>query len=187
VAVFAVVGVLAIAGGAAAQPASSGRERPADQAEGREAAPRDEPGSRRAPAEVAKLFDAYALVQAQEDLGLDEAQYAQFVGRYRSLLETRRRHALARVRLVQELNRLTRGARAPSDDVLRGRLKALEDHDAQAAQSVAAALAQVDDGLTLKQRARLRVLEAELERKKFELMGRARESARPGSRRVPPA
>jgi hypothetical protein len=186
-AVLAAGGVLAMAGVAAAQPAASGGDRPASQVEGREAAPREEPGSRRAPAEVARLFDAYALVQAQDDLGLDEAQYAQFVGRYRSLLETRRRHALARLRLVQELNRLTRGARAPSDEVLRGRLKALDDHDAKAAHSVATALAQVDDGLTLKQRARLRVLEAELERKKFELMGRARESARPGSRRTPPA
>jgi len=142
---------------------------------------------RRVPADLARLFDAYALVEAQEALGLDEAQYAQFVGRYRALLETRRQHNVARLRLVQELNRLTRGTRVPTDEVLGARLKALDDHDLQAAQANASARAQVEDILSLRQRARFRVFETELERKKFELMGRARDAARPGGRRGPPA
>jgi uncharacterized protein YciI len=165
---------------AVSRPPERMQEKPARSAE---AGAAREP--RRMPADVARLFDAYALVEAQDALDLNEAQYAKFVGRYRTLLETRRRHTLARLRLVQELKRLTRAGATPADEVVRARLKALDDHDAQAAEATAAARAQVEEVLSLKQRARFRVFETELERKKLELMGRARDAARPGGRRGP--
>ena len=37
------------------------------------------------PAELARLFDAYTVMQAQEALGLDEARFGPFVTRLRAL------------------------------------------------------------------------------------------------------
>jgi hypothetical protein len=148
-----------------------------------EAAAPPPPGPRnqgRRAGEVARLFDAYALMQAQETLGLDEAQYAKFVGRFRLLLDARRTHQANRARIVQDLARLTRGEAAPNDEALRERLKALDEADAQGRTDVAAATTGVDEVLTLAQRAKFRVLEEQIERRKWELMARARQGNRPG-------
>ena len=50
------------------------------------------------PAEVQRLFDAYALVQAQEALALTDEQYGRFVTAMKTLQETRRRHQQERAR-----------------------------------------------------------------------------------------
>jgi hypothetical protein len=124
-------------------------------------------------AEVLRLFDAFAVVQAQEALGLDNARYGTFVSAYKSLLETRRRQREQRIRLVNELGRLAQ-AGSPDEGVLRDRLKALQDHDARAASEAAQALEGVDQALTVEQRARFRVFEERMEQRKLELLARAR-------------
>jgi hypothetical protein len=129
------------------------------------------------PAEFAELVDAYAVVQAQKILELDEAQYGSFVTRFRALQAVRRKHAGERLRAIQELNRLTR--RGATDEALRERLAALDALDAAAAAEVGKAVAAVDAGLTLAQRARFRVFEDLMERRKFDLLARARSRARP--------
>lgn len=130
------------------------------------------------PGEVGRLFDAYALMQAQDTLGLDDAQYERFVGRFKALLETRRRHAMARTRMVRELAQLSR-ADSPSEDALRARLKSLDEEIERGRVEVARAQLGVDEVLTVVQRARFRVLEEQLERRRWELMSRARQQARP--------
>ena len=57
--------------------------------------------------EIQRLYDAYALVQAQEALQLSDDQYVRFVARLKTLQETRRRHQQARNQIVQDLRRLT--------------------------------------------------------------------------------
>jgi len=146
-----------------------------------EAAPPAQPRNQaRRAGEVARLFDAYALMQAQETLGLDDAQYSRFVGRFRALAEARRRHQQERARIVQDLARLTRGDGPFNEDGLRERMKALDEADARARTEIAAALGGVDELLTVPQRARFRVLEEQLERRKWELMARARQGGRAG-------
>ena len=54
-----------------------------------------------------RLFDAYVLMQAQERLGISDAQYPQFVQRLKALLDARRRTVVARTALIQELARGT--------------------------------------------------------------------------------
>lgn len=159
--------VLAVQGRAAAQPGPP------------------EDADRMTPAEVVRLFDAYAVVQAQEALGLDTDRYATFVAQYRALLEARRRHQEARLRILAELARLTRAPRRqPSENVLRERLKALDEQEAQGSASIRAALDQVEQGLSVAERARFRVFEEQMERRKLRLLGRARQ---PGPlRRGPP-
>ena len=58
------------------------------------------------PAEIQRMFDAYALVQAQDQLKLGDEQYSRFLSRFKSLQEIRRRAQAERGRLVQELRRL---------------------------------------------------------------------------------
>jgi Spy/CpxP family protein refolding chaperone len=163
-------GVIALALSASA----SAQERPAPPATPGRPAGDDAPLD---PGEVGRLFDAYALMQAQDTLGLDEAQYERFVGRFKALLETRRRHAIARVRIVRELGQLSR-AEPPDDEALRAKLKALDEEVERGRVEATQAQAGVDEVLTLVQRARFRLLEEQLERRRWELMSRARQQVR---------
>ena len=67
-------------------------------------------------AELQRLFDAYMVMQAQDALQLDDAQFGQFLPKLKALQDTRRRNEQARNRLVAELGRLT----APSAAGRRG-------------------------------------------------------------------
>ena len=57
--------------------------------------PNRDPGEL-SPAEVVGMLDAYALVQAQNALQLNDSQYGSFVGRLKTLQETRRKNQRAR-------------------------------------------------------------------------------------------
>lgn len=130
------------------------------------------------PAEVITMLDAYALVQAENALQLQDAQYGEFVARLKRLQETRRRNHLARNRMVQELRRLTGPqAKTIDDKMLRERLEALKKHDAQAAIELARAYDTLDEVLDLRQQARFRAFEENLERRKIDLLMRARRGA----------
>jgi hypothetical protein len=143
------------------------------------------------PAQVARLLDAYVLVQAQESLQLSDAQYGQFVSRMKTLQEVRRRNQQARHRILQDLGRLAGQASqpaAPDEGALRERLKALADHDERAAAELRQAYEALDGVLDLRQRARFRVFEERMERQKLELLMKARQANRPqrqNHRRVP--
>ncbi len=124
------------------------------------------------PAELGRLFDAYTVMQAQEALGLDEAHFAPFVTRLRALQELRRRHVRERARVMRELRRLlqTSGTEAALKEQL-GALSKLEltiHVDEEKARDL------VDDVLDVRQRARFRLLEQQLELRKLELVNRAR-------------
>lgn len=128
-----------------------------------------------APREVQRLLDAYALVQAQEFLSLTDAQYAQFLTRLKALQETRRRNERVRLELLQQLLKMT-NARAGDlrEADLRDRLKALQDLDARSAGELQKAYESIDQVLDLRQQARFRVFEEQMERRKLELLMRAR-------------
>jgi hypothetical protein len=128
------------------------------------------------PGEVNRLFDAYVVMQAQEQLGLDDAHFGPFVTRLRALQEVRRRHVRDRAAAVQELRRLLQGP--GNEPLLRERLDALARLDAAAQADSAKAMAAVDELLDVRQRARYRVLEQQLEIRKLELVGRARQRLR---------
>ena len=81
------------------------------------------------PREVQRLFDAYVLMQAQERLGISDAQYPQFVQRLKALLDARRRTVVARTALIQELARGTSeqaGGLALDEAGIKERLERLE-------------------------------------------------------------
>ena len=145
-------------------------------AQGRQLAPPDqEPGI--TPAEVQRMFDAYALVQAQDQLKLPDDRFSQFLSRFKALQDARRRAQMERGRLIQELVRLSRldgGDEAP----MRDRLRDFKDLEARSAGEIKSAYDAVDQVLDVRQQARFRVFEEQMERRKIELVVRARQNNR---------
>jgi hypothetical protein len=135
------------------------------------------------PAELAAMLDAYAIVQAQTALQLNDAQYGPFVTRLKRLQETRRRNGQVRNRLLQQLRGLVAPGAAPDETAIRDRLKALRDHDEQTAAAVRRDSEALDEVLDVRQQALFRLLEERLERQKLDLLMRARDrAARPAGK-----
>ena len=131
------------------------------------------------PGEVVAMLDAYAVVQAQEALQLNDGQYAPFVARLKKLQETRRKNQQAHNQIVQELRRLA-GPQAPppfDETAIRDRLKALRDLDDRSALELRKAYDGVDEVLDVRQQARFRMFEEMIERRKLDLLMRARQRA----------
>jgi hypothetical protein len=125
------------------------------------------------PGEVQRLFDAYTVMQAQQVLGLSDEKFGAFLPRLRGLQQTRRKHDQARQQLVGRLGRLANVE--PADETqLSEALKALADLDDQHAAGLRQAYAALDETLTIRQRARFRLFEQQMERRKLELIMRAR-------------
>ncbi len=133
------------------------------------------PAQRIEVAELQRLFDAYLVMQAQDALQLDDVQFGQFLPKLKQLQETRRRNEQARQRIVAELSRLTARPAAPGGEAaLKERLQALQDLDGRAAAETRRAYDALDQQLDVWRQARLRVFEQSMERRKFQLMLRAR-------------
>jgi len=164
--ILRVVGCTVLAGAMAASAASAqeaGRQGRAGRAQGGVT-----------PAEIQRLFEAYETMQAQDVLHLSDAQYPTFLPRMKALQEARRRGTADRARIVANLNRLS-GPDAPGDDSqIRAELKALDDADARTHDEVRQAMDALNQVLDLRQQARFRVFEEQMERRKVELLMRAR-------------
>lgn len=132
------------------------------------------------PAELQRLFDAYVLMQAQDTLRLTDAQYPRFLSRLKALQDVRRRAQIDRARIIQELRRLVQRAdgEAGTADAITDQLKALRESETRAVAEAAQAVDSLDEVLEPAQRARLRIFEEQMERRKLELLMRARQGAR---------
>jgi hypothetical protein len=128
------------------------------------------------PAEIQRLFDAYVVMQAQQDLQLTDDQFPRFLARVKTLQEARRRGQMQRNRMLQELRRLSQAG--GQDDALRTQLKALSDLEVRVGTEVRQALDGVDQVLDLRQQARFRLFEEQMERRKVDLLMRARQANR---------
>jgi hypothetical protein len=145
---------------------------------GRRAAP--EPAARGSVAEVEQLFDRYVLGQARGALQLSADEMRLFGPRLQRLQTLRRRAARQRQQLLAEINTLTRGGAPVDEAVLAARLEALEASAREARQQIEEARRLVEGSLTIEQRARFRVFEQRMERRKLELIAEARQRARSG-------
>ena len=132
-----------------------------------------------APAEVVAMLDAYAVVQAQDALRLTDAQYSTFVTRLKKLQEMRRKNQRARNQIIQDLRRLAGpGVNPPVDEnAIRAGLKGLRDLDDRSASELRRAYDSIDEVLDLPQQARFRIFEETIERRKLDLLMRARQGA----------
>jgi hypothetical protein len=140
------------------------------------AAGQDPPGI--TPAEVQQMFDAAALVEAQQRLTITDDQFPQFLRRFKMLQDIRRQALMERTRHVNQLQRLLNANGALDEAAVNEHLKALRDLDARVAADVARAYDAIDQVLTVKQRAQFRVFEEQMERRKIDLVTRARQANR---------
>lgn len=146
------------------------------------------PGADRLPiAELQRLFDAYFVLQAQDALQVDDGQFAQFLPRIKFLQDTRRRNEQMRHQAVADLARLIAPGQSVDEAPLREKLRALQDLDGRSAVELRRAYEALDQILDARQQARFRVFEQNMERRKFDLMLRARraDAARGGAGRQP--
>ncbi len=127
------------------------------------------------PGEVQGLFDAYVLVQVQDSIGLGEPEYTRLLPRLRFLQQVRRRTLQERLRMINELRKLTdpKLPQPTEDAILKERLGAFQEFESRSAADLRRAYDGVDEVLTPFQRARFRVFEENVERRKLQLLLRA--------------
>lgn len=135
--------------------------------------PQVEPGV--SPAEIQRMFDSYALLQAQQQLQISDEQFPQFLTRFKALQDARRRALNQHARLVQQMRQALQQA-TPDEAQLKDRLKELQDLDARNEADVKKAADAVDQVLDTRQQAKFRVFEENMERRKLELVTRARQN-----------
>jgi hypothetical protein len=129
-------------------------------------------------AEVERLFDSYVAMQAQDALKLTDEQFPQFLARLKVLQQTRRQHLAARHALVAGLDNDLKVAAPPEGALaLTDALRKLRELDARYSDDLRKAYEGLDQVLDVSQQARFRVFEESVERRKIDLMLRARRSA----------
>jgi hypothetical protein len=129
------------------------------------------------PAEIQRMFDAYALLQAQDQLKISDDQYSQFLPRFKALQDERRKAIMERGRIVQEIRRALDDAFDESQ--VRERLRMLDELETRSAIELKKSYDAIDQILDVRQRARFRLFEDLMERRKLELVSRARLPKRP--------
>jgi Spy/CpxP family protein refolding chaperone len=158
---------------AAAQPV--GRQ-------GRQAPPPDAPVGRDdanvTPAEIRRMFDSYALMQAQDQLKITEEQFPKFLTRFKALQDLRRRTLQERIRRLQELRRLTNDPQA-DEAPMKEQVKSLQDLEDRSQVETRKAYEAIDQVLDVRQQARFRVFEEQMEQRMLQLITRARQANRP--------
>ncbi len=128
------------------------------------------------PAELQRLFDSYALLQAQDFLKLGDEQFARFLQRFKALQEVRRQALQQRNRTLNDLRKMLMES-APEDQIKTG-LRQLMDIDERAAADTRKAYEAIDQVLDVQQQAKFRIFEEQMERRKLELVTRARQNNR---------
>lgn len=165
IAAAVLLGVLFVGSAAAtAQTAPSGAQDPAL------------PNPAITPFELQRLFDSWALLQAQEFLKITDDQFAKFLPRFKTLQDVRRQTLQQRTRVVNELRKLV-NENGP-DEQIKNALRMLQDIDDRGASDTRRAYDAVDQVLDLHQQAKFRVFEEQMERRKLELVTRARQANR---------
>ena len=155
---------------AQAQPADA----PQDRARGRAGAEADRLG----PVQILNMLDAWAMVEAQRTLQIPDDRYGEFALKLKRLQQTRRRGMQARNGILQELRRLVGPQASGADDsAIQDRLRALDELDERTAAQMRKAYEELDQVLTPAQRARFRLFEEALERRKIDLLKRAQQGA----------
>ena len=131
--------------------------------------------------ELQRLFDAYFIIQAQDALKIDDAKFTDILPRLKALQDVRRRHDQERRQAVGALAKLTAPAAVIDEAQVRDKLRALQELESRAAADLRKAYDAIDQGLDVRQQARFRVFEQNMERRKLELMLRARRAQTPGA------
>ena len=129
------------------------------------------------PFELQRLFDSYALLQAQEQLKISDEQYSRFLPRFKALQDARRQMLQQRARVLMDVRRLLTESQT-DEGQLKDRLKQLQDIEGRGQTEARKAYDAIDQVLDLRQQAQFRIFEEQMERRKVELVTRARQANR---------
>ncbi len=172
--------LVALAGACATLPATAGAQPVGRQ--GRQGLPPGAPGALDdatvTPQEIRRMFDSYALMQAQDQLKITEEQFPRFLTRFKALQDIRRRTLQERNRRLQELRRLTNDPQA-DETPMKEQVKALQDLEDRSQAEIRKAYEAIDQVLDVRQQARFRVFEEQMEQRMLQLITRARQANRP--------
>jgi Spy/CpxP family protein refolding chaperone len=127
-------------------------------------------------AEVERQLDQWMLVQAKGRLDLSDVQFLKFGQALRQLQMARRAGQQRRLAALRDLNALLGGDQQDETAIV-AKMKELDDIAADSNRKVQDAYAGIDTVLTVRQRARFRVFEENVERRKQDLLARARQAA----------
>lgn len=164
--------VVCVAAASAGVRAQAGAPPKADQARP------PKPADQISPADIQAMFDAMTVMDAERFLTLTSEQFPPFVQRLKKLQEARGLQTRRRNRAMNELRALANPQNGTGDDAaIDGKLKELAAIDQDGRAAVAAALDAVDQLLSPRQRARFRLLEDNIERKKLDFLTRVRQQA----------
>jgi hypothetical protein len=135
--------------------------------------------------QVEQYFDQVVLYQAQSQLQLSDDQFLKFGAGLRRLQTARRQQQRRRLMLIRDLNALIT---APTlDDVaVTTKVKEIDDLTTEANREVQEAYGAIDTALNVRQRARFRIFEEMMERRKIDLLSRARRAAAGDPQGAPP-
>jgi hypothetical protein len=139
------------------------------------------------PVYIQQMFDTMAIVEAERFLPLSPEQYAGFVQRLRRLQEARMQGNRRRGRVMNELRSLV-GPQAPADvpdSAIEAKLKELAAADAEGYAGIHKAIDELDAGLNARQRARFRMLEENVERRKIDFLTKVRGGGPGGFEGIP--
>jgi hypothetical protein len=123
------------------------------------------------------MFDAYMVMQAQEQLKISDDHFPQFLTRYKALQELRRKSLQEHGRLLVEMRQML-NAPNPDEAQLKERMKSLQDLDSRSIADARKAYEAIDQVLDVRQQAKFRIFEEAMERRKLELVTRARQANR---------
>lgn len=170
VAAAALIGVLSIAAPGLARPQQGGQT-------AQPPAAADPTVPTISPFELQQLFDSWALLQAQGFLKISDDQFAKFLPRFKALQDTRRRGLQQRTRVLNQLRKAVNDGE-PDEQQIKASIKQLQEIDDRAAVDTRRAYEAVDQVLDAVQQAKFRLFEEQMERRKLELVTRARQANR---------
>ena len=146
------------------------------------------PGDPMSPVYIQQMFDTMAIMEAERFLPLNNDQYPVFVQRLRRLQEARMQSNRRRTKALNELRGLVgqqAGADVP-DNAIDAKLRELAAAETEGAAGVRKALEDLEAGLSVRQRARFRLLEENVERRKIDFLTKVRGGgAGPGREGIP--
>ncbi|TDI42975.1 MAG: hypothetical protein E2P02_12295 [Acidobacteria bacterium] len=129
--------------------------------------------------EVEGMMDAYILSKLQDALELTDEQFGTMVVAQKKLQDTRRDYRQGRMTLLRRMRQTLRRDQAREEELTR-LLDELDNLEIEFSQNQRARYAAIDDILEIRQSARYRILEAEIQRRLTQLMRQVR------GRRDPP-
>lgn len=148
------------------------------------------PNEQFSPVYIQELFDTMAIKEAEHFLPLSNDQYPVFVQRLQRLQQARMTANRRRGKAMNELRPMVgRPNGEPTDvpdAVIDAKLKELAQVEADGQAAVRKALEDLDVGLNVRQRARFRMLEENVERRKIDFLTKVRGGgAGPGFEGIP--